>query len=122
MPSVYLKRHRELRCIAQRGLWQILDGMSPSAGITGRTWAAGEPIVVPDVSSSPDYLEAIPGVVSEICVPIKLGDTPIGALNVESLIPLPAGMLGQLERCASLLAERLHAIGGHIDESAWDGR
>jgi EAL domain-containing protein (putative c-di-GMP-specific phosphodiesterase class I)/putative methionine-R-sulfoxide reductase with GAF domain len=120
MPSVYLKRHRELRCIAQRGLWQILDGMSPSAGITGRTWAAGEPIVVPDVSSSPDYLEAIPGVVSEICVPITVGGSAIGALNVESLIPLPAGLLAQLERCASLLAERLHAIGGHVDESAWD--
>jgi hypothetical protein len=29
-------------------------------------------------------------------------------------------MLGQLERCAALLADRLHAIGGHLDESAWD--
>ena len=98
MPSVYLERRRELRCIAQRGLWQILDGMCGSAGITGRTWLTGEPIVVSDVSRSADYLEVIPGVVSEICVPIKIGDMTVGALNVESLVPLPTGMLEQLER------------------------
>jgi EAL domain-containing protein (putative c-di-GMP-specific phosphodiesterase class I) len=120
MPSAYLERRHELRCIAQRGLWQILDGMGRAAGITGRTWTTGRPIVVPDVSINPDYLEAIPGVVSEMCVPILVGGRTIGALNVESLTPLPAGMLQQLERCAALLAGRLHALGHHTDESAWD--
>jgi putative methionine-R-sulfoxide reductase with GAF domain len=120
MPSVYLERRGELRCVAQRGLWQILDGMCGSAGITGRTWVTGAPIVVPDVSESPDYLEAIPGVVSEICVPIKIGDSTVGALNIESLVPLPEGMLEELERCADMLAARLHAIGDTLEESAWD--
>lgn len=120
MPSVYLEHGHDLRCIAQRGLWQILDGMSGSAGITGRTWTSGEPIVVPDVSKSPDYLEAIPGVVSEICVPIVDGDKTIGALNVESLTRLPVGLLGQLQRCAALLAERLRSISPSHRESAWD--
>jgi len=120
MPSAYLERHGELRCTAQRGLWQILDGMSGSAGITGRTWRTGRPIVVPDVSKDPDYLEAIPGVVSEICVPITVDDRTIGALNVESLIPLPAGMLDQLQGYAALLADRLRAIGDHLEESSWD--
>ena len=120
MPSVYLERRGELRCIAQRGLWQILDGMCGSAGITGRTWMTGRSIVVPDVSLNPDYLEAIPGVVSEICVPVTIGGMTVGALNVESLVPLPAGMLGRLEHCAALLAARLHAIGGHLETSAWD--
>ncbi len=120
MPSAYLERHGELRCTAQRGLWQILDGMSGSAGITGRTWKTGRPIVVDDVSNDPDYLEAIPGVVSEICVPIVVAGRSIGALNVESLIPLPMGMLEQLEECASLLAARLEAIGDHLKESTWD--
>ena len=32
MPSVYLERRHELRCIAQRGLWQILDGMQRIGG------------------------------------------------------------------------------------------
>ncbi|MGA3146559.1 MAG: EAL domain-containing protein [Acidimicrobiales bacterium] len=120
MPSVYLERRGELRCIAQRGLWQILDGMCGSAGITGRTWMSGEPIVVPDVSVSPDYLEAIPGVVSEICVPIRIGDSTIGALNIESLVPLPEGMLERLQRGAAMLADRLHAIADTLEESAWD--
>jgi EAL domain-containing protein (putative c-di-GMP-specific phosphodiesterase class I)/putative methionine-R-sulfoxide reductase with GAF domain len=120
MPSAYLERHGELRCTAQRGLWQILDGMSGSSGITGRTWKTGKPIVVPDVSKNAAYLEAIPGVVSEICVPIAVGGTAVGALNVESLTPLPAGMLAQMERYAALLAERLEVIGDHREESSWD--
>jgi EAL domain-containing protein (putative c-di-GMP-specific phosphodiesterase class I)/putative methionine-R-sulfoxide reductase with GAF domain len=120
MPSVYLERHDELRCLAQRGLWQILDGMPGSAGITGRTWRTGRPIVVPDVAKSPDYLEAIPGVVAEICVPIIIGGEARGALNVESLIPLPVGMLQHLERCAALLGERLHFISDPREDSAWD--
>ncbi len=120
MPSAYLERHGELRCTAQRGLWQILDGMSGSSGITGRTWKTGKPIVVPDVAKNPAYLEAIPGVVSEICVPIIVGGSAVGALNVESLTPLPEGMLTQMERCADLLAARLEVIGDHREESSWD--
>jgi EAL domain-containing protein (putative c-di-GMP-specific phosphodiesterase class I)/putative methionine-R-sulfoxide reductase with GAF domain len=120
MPSAYLERHGELRCTAQRGLWQILDGMSGSSGITGRTWKTGKPIVVPDVAKNPAYLEAIPGVVSEICVPIIVGGSAVGALNVESLTPLPEGMLTQMERCADLLAARLEVIGDHLEESSWD--
>ncbi len=120
MPSVYLERRGELRCIAQRGLWQILDGMCGWSGITGQTWMTGEPTVVPDVSRCPEYLESIPGVVSEICVPVKIGDSTVGALNIESLVPLPTGMLEQLERAAALLGDRLHAIGDTLEESAWD--
>jgi EAL domain-containing protein (putative c-di-GMP-specific phosphodiesterase class I)/putative methionine-R-sulfoxide reductase with GAF domain len=120
MPSAYLERHDELRCIAQRGLWQILDGMSASAGITGRTWKTGRPILVPDVADNPDYLEAVPGVVSEVCVPIRLDRRTIGALNVESLVPIPAGMLLLLERCSELLAQRLRDIGDPLEEATWD--
>ncbi len=120
MPSAYLERHGELRCTAQRGLWQILDGMSGSSGITGRTWKTGRPTVVPDVAKNPAYLEAIPGVVSEICVPITVGERAVGALNVESLTRLPAGMLDELERCADLLAARLKVDRGPLEESSWD--
>jgi len=88
MPSLYLEHDGRLRCVAQRGLWQVLDGLSGDAGVTGRTWATNSPITVHDVASSPDYLEAIPGVVAEICVPVVVDGRAVGSLNVESLQPV----------------------------------
>ena len=88
MPSVYLELEGQLRCIAQRGLWQIPDGMSGSAGIAGKTWATKTPMILSDVRTSIDYLEAIPRVMSEICIPIVNDKETIGALNVESLTPM----------------------------------
>ena len=32
MSSLYLERNHELRCVAQRGLWQVLDGMPARRG------------------------------------------------------------------------------------------
>ena len=85
---------------AQRGLWQILDGMSGSSGITGRTWKTGRPIVVPDVVQEPGLSRGHPRRGVGDLRPDHRRDRTIGALNVESLTPLPTGMLGQLERCA----------------------
>ena len=55
-----------------------------------------------------------------MCVPITIAGSTVGALNVESMIPLPAGMLGELQSSAALLAARLEAIGDHLEESSWD--
>jgi EAL domain-containing protein (putative c-di-GMP-specific phosphodiesterase class I)/putative methionine-R-sulfoxide reductase with GAF domain len=88
MTSLYLERDQQLRCVAQRGLWQVLDGLPRSMGITGLTWAERKTIVVPEVSLHDRYLQAIPGVVAEICVPLMVNGDAVGALNVESLGPL----------------------------------
>ncbi len=119
MSSLYLERNGELRCVAQRGLWQVLDGMPGSAGITGRTWSTGQSVVVEDVSADPDYVEAVPGVVSEICVPIVVNGEPIGALNVESLGPLTPQTTALTERAARLLAGRLLVIGTNLGNTRW---
>jgi EAL domain-containing protein (putative c-di-GMP-specific phosphodiesterase class I)/putative methionine-R-sulfoxide reductase with GAF domain len=119
MPSLYLERNRELRCVAQRGLWQVLDGMPGTAGITGRTWATGHSIMVDDVSSHPDYLEAIPGVVSEICVPIVVNGDSVGSLNVESLCSLTRDTSTLIEAAARLLGERLGVIGTNLGNTGW---
>ncbi len=105
--SLYLERNRELRCVAQRGLWQVLDGMPGTAGITGRTWATATSVVVEDVSSHPDYRVSVPGVVSEICVPILVNGEAVGSLNVESFSPLTTDTLDTTESVARLLADRL---------------
>ena len=119
MSSLYLQRNRELRCVAQRGLWQVLDGMPGSAGITGRTWATGRPIVVEDVRSHPDYLESVPGVVSEICVPILVNAEAVGVLNVESLSPLTVDAVVLTESASRLLADRLGVIGTNLGNTRW---
>jgi len=119
MSSLYLERSGELRCAAQRGLWQVLDGISASAGITGRAWATGQPIVVEDVATHPDYMEAIPGVVSEICVPIVVDGDAVGSLNVESLSPLSPDTVTLTETATRLLADRLGVIGASLGNSRW---
>ncbi len=112
MPSVYLESAGRLRCRAQRGLWQVLDGMHPGAGVTGRTFRYGESVVVPDVKLDPTYLEAIPGVVSEYCTPIQAGDSVVGVLNVESRDALDADTLHEVDVCARLLGDRLGELPG----------
>lgn len=119
MASLYLERGNELRCVAQRGLWQVLDGLPASGGITGRTWATGQSIRVDDVASDPDYLEAVPGVVSEFCVPILVNGDSVGSLNVESLTPLTSATVELTEEIARLLAERLEVIGTSIGNTRW---
>ena len=110
MPSLYIERDGLLRCIAQRGLWQVLDGLAPGAGITGRAYEQDALIRVDDVTCVDGYLEAIPGVVAEACVPIRVGDRVVGALNIDSLRPLDDADVHVLERCGRLVGERLATI------------
>jgi diguanylate cyclase (GGDEF)-like protein len=119
LPSIYLERQGQLRCIAQRGLWQILDGMTATSGITGTTWATGKRTIVHDVREHADYLEAIPGVISEACVPLVWEGETVGALNVESTDAFPPGTIQLLERCVRLLISRLGIIGWRGPNSNW---
>jgi PAS domain S-box-containing protein len=53
-------------------------------GVTGRVAQAGRPILVPDVSLVENYIETIPDVQSELCVPLRVGERVIGVINAES--------------------------------------
>lgn len=119
MPSLYLEQDGHLRCVAQRGLWQVLDGLPADGGVTGRVWSTGVPMEVHDVSASADYLEAVPGVVAEMCVPVTAGGTVIGALNVDLLVAIRAGFLGHLQAAADLLSDRLGSLGWSQADSPW---
>ena len=52
-------------------------------GITGWVAQTGQPLLVPDVSQDPRYLDAITGIRSEMCVPLKIGERVIGVIDVE---------------------------------------
>ncbi len=54
-------------------------------GISGRVAETGEPIRVPDVSLVENFVDLIPGIQSELCVPLKVGEKVIGVIDVESL-------------------------------------
>jgi GAF domain-containing protein len=74
---------------------------------------------VDDVSSHPDYLEAIPGVVAEMCVPVFVNGEPVGALNVESLTSLTRETATAIESVARLLGDRLEVIGTNLGNTRW---
>lgn len=112
LPSLYLERGGRLRCQAVARYWQVFDGMPTGAGVIGRTFATGRPTVLLNTSTSDSYLEAVPGVRSEVCVPIRLGPRVIGALNVESERELERSMVPELERCAAAVAKRIERLGG----------
>jgi len=117
MPSLYLERGNRLRCYAVRGYWQVFDGMPADAGVIGRTYRTGLPAVVHGVSGNSQYLEAVPGVVDEVCVPIRLGPRVVGALNVESTTGLGADSLGLVADVSEAFAGRLAELGGPPRES-----
>lgn len=53
-------------------------------GVTGRVAVTGQPWRIPDVTREPAYLGLSPGMHSELCVPIKIGERVIGVINAES--------------------------------------
>jgi diguanylate cyclase (GGDEF)-like protein len=110
MPSVYVMRDGLLRCLAQRGYWQILDGIPSDTGMLASVVRTGRTAVWNDVADT-DFLEASPGIVAEIAVPLWVDGHVVGALNVESLSKLTAEAQAEVERCGALLADRLAAIG-----------
>jgi EAL domain-containing protein (putative c-di-GMP-specific phosphodiesterase class I)/putative methionine-R-sulfoxide reductase with GAF domain len=111
MPSVYLLHGDRLRCQAQSGLWQVLDGLQPGRGITGRCFERGEEYVIDDVSAHSEYLEAIPGISSEACVPIRVEGMTVGALNIDSRRSITEVDLRWLREAAEGLGARLLVVG-----------
>src|SRR4026207_1123493 len=59
--------------VAQRGSAVVPDGITIESGITGRAIRLGHPQLVPDVASDADYVAALPGIVSELAVPLRSG-------------------------------------------------
>jgi len=61
-------------------------------GITGKVVQSGQPMIIPKISEEPQFLnktEARKGLkkkdISFICVPVKIGNTTIGAISVDKL-------------------------------------
>lgn len=112
MPSVFVLEHGRLWLVAQRGYAVVPDGITVDSGITGRAVRLAQPQLAPDVHSDPDYVPALPGLTSELAIPLRSGRTVVGVLNVESERVLPDGAadaLRPLVHALTPLADALRA-------------
>lgn len=110
LPSVYLERGGVLRCQSRRGQWLVMDGLRPRTGLTGAAYADETEILCPDVRVDARYRLAIPGVLSEMAVPLRVHSRTVGVLNVDALAPLLPADVEEIRRCARLLEQRLTAL------------
>jgi sigma-B regulation protein RsbU (phosphoserine phosphatase) len=90
--AVYLldSRKAELRVAYAVGYPERPDGplrLKVGEGLVGAAVADKQPILVNDVSTEPRYVEAVPGMASELVVPLIHQAKSIGALNVLSGSP-----------------------------------
>ena len=107
--SVYLQQGDRLRCRAVHGYWQIYDGMSET-GVIGHTFRSGRRTHVRGAASSPQYLEAAPDVVDELCIPLVVGGSVVGVLNVEATHALDDRQVQASDQAAAMLASRLEDL------------
>jgi diguanylate cyclase (GGDEF)-like protein len=112
LPSIYLLVDGRLRCQAARGYFQVVDGFTAGTGVIGRVVAGGRAELIPDVSSVPEFIAAIPGLLSEACAPVRVHGEVIGAVNVECTTPLPDDIGVQLEAAAAELGTCIERLGG----------
>lgn len=86
--SFLIKDRDYLRVVCQRGYTEPLDFELPlggsKKGITVVAANRGKPIIVDDVTKSPEYVPGSPDVRSELAVPVEVEGRTVGVLNVEN--------------------------------------
>ena len=104
LPSVFVFEHGRLWLVAQRGHAVLPDGLSVERGVMGRAVRLGRPQLAADVRSDPDFVPTLPGIVTELSIPLRVGRMIVGALNIESERALPDGAANLIRPLASVLA------------------
>jgi diguanylate cyclase (GGDEF)-like protein len=110
LPSVFVLEHGRLWLIAQRGYAVVPDGITVESGITGRAVRLATAQLATDVHADADYVPALPGVVSELAMPLRSGGATVGILNLESERALPDGAAEALAPLAESLAPLVTAL------------
>jgi PAS domain S-box-containing protein len=82
--SLYMLQDGVLKLQHQVGYNHVIGRIPITQGISGRVARTGQPVLLKDVRTDPDFLGAIEGIVSEVCVPLFDRGQVAGALNVES--------------------------------------
>ena len=82
--SLYLLQGDTLRLQHQVGYHQVIESVPISQGVSGRVVRTRQAVLVEDVRADPDFMGAIDGIVSEVCVPLFDQGQVAGVLNLES--------------------------------------
>jgi L-methionine (R)-S-oxide reductase len=109
-PSVFVVEHGRLWLVAQRGYAVVPDGIPVGRGIMGRAVRKRLGQLIADVGVDPDYVEGLPGVQSELSVPLVAGDVVVGVLNIESERALPADGLELVLPLVQVLTPQAEAL------------
>jgi PAS domain S-box-containing protein len=82
--SLYLLEGDKLVLQHQVGYEKTIQKISLESGICGRVAGTGQPVLLEEVRSDPEFLGAIENILSEVCVPFFDQGKLAGVLNVES--------------------------------------
>jgi PAS domain S-box-containing protein len=82
--SLYLLQGDVLVCQHQVGYKRIIEEIPVTSGISGRVVRTGKAALVENVRADPDFIGAIEGIVSEVCIPLRDQGRVVGTFNVES--------------------------------------
>lgn len=86
--SFLVKDRDYLKVVCQRGYTEQLSFKLPldgsKKGITVAAANKGRPLIVDDVTKSPEYVPGSPEVRSELAVPVEIEGRTVGVLNVEN--------------------------------------
>jgi diguanylate cyclase (GGDEF)-like protein len=110
MPSVFVLEHGRLWLVAQRGYAVVPDGITTDSGVTGRAVRLGRAQLAADVTTDPDYVAALPGVVAELAIPLRSARAVVGVLNIEAERSLPDGAADALRPLVRALAPHAEAL------------
>ncbi len=85
--SIYLLQDNVLHLQHHVGYDQMIRQMPIDKGVMGRVARTGQSALVQDCQNDPDFIPAIDGLFSEVCVPVFKNGKVVGVLNVETKIP-----------------------------------
>ena len=63
----------------------VLPRIPLTTGVMARSVRTRQPILLEDVNTDPEFLNTVPGITSEVCVPLFVNGDVVGVLNVESV-------------------------------------
>lgn len=102
--------------------------MPRERGLMGRCVTTGQPVVVSDVRRDPDYVSIVPGVLTEVVLPVRVDGDLVGVLVLEGtetrslddrvpLLQIAADRLGVALANARLVRERAQANAAAAERS-----